>query len=107
MNKIKKGDEVIIIAGKDRGKRGVVLAVLDKGKKLLIDGINIAKKHVKPNPNAGIKGGIEAKVMPIDASNVGLYDPATGKVSKVGIRVQDGQRVRFYKASGQLIDVKA
>ncbi len=107
MQKIKKGDEIIVIAGKDKGKRGVVLTVLDKGVKLLIEGINLVKKHVKANPNAGERGGIVSKAMPIDASNVMLYDPSTQKGSRVGIRVlNDGQRVRYFKGSDQLVDVK-
>ena len=107
MNKIKKGDEVIIIAGKDKGKRGTVLSVLEKGKKLLIEGINLAKKHIKANPNTGERGGIIEKAMPIDRSNVMVYDPTTQKGSRVGIRtLKDGQRVRFLKASDQLIEAK-
>jgi len=107
MNKIKKGDEVIVIAGKDKGKKGTVLSVIDGGEKLLVDGINMAKKHVKANPNAGERGGIVAKNMPIHSSNVMVYDPTTQKGSKVGIRVlKDGQRARYFKGSDQLIDVK-
>lgn len=107
MNKIKKGDEVVVIAGKDKGKRGSVLTVVDAGKKLLIDGINLAKKHVKANPNAGEQGGIKSITMPIDRSNVMLYDPTTQKGSKVGIRtLADGQRVRYFKTSDQLVDAK-
>jgi large subunit ribosomal protein L24 len=107
MNKIKKGDEVIVIAGKDKGKRGTVLSVVDKGEKLIVDGINVAKKHVKANPNAGERGGIVSKTMPIHRSNVMVYDAAEKKASRVGIRVlKDGQRVRYFKASDQLVDVK-
>lgn len=107
MNKIKKGDEVIIIAGKDKGKRGTVLSVLEKGKRLLIEGINIAKKHVKANPNTGERGGIVSKSMPIHRSNVMVYDPTKQKGSRVGIRVlEDGQCVRYFKASDQLVEVK-
>lgn len=107
MKKIKKGDEVIVIAGKDKGKRGTVLSVLTDGERLLVEGINIAKKHVKANPNAGERGGIVAKTMPIHRSNVMVYDSTSQKGSRVGIRVlKDGQRVRFLKASDQLVDVK-
>jgi len=107
MNKIKKGDDVIVIAGKDKGKRGTVLSVVDNGQKLLVEGINIAKKHVKPNPNSNEKGGILSKAMPIQRSNVMVYDQTTQKGSRVGIRIlKDGQRVRFLKASDQLVDVK-
>lgn len=107
MNKIKKGDEIIVIAGKDKGKRGTVLSLVDKGEKLLVEGINIAKKHVKANPNTGDRGGVVSKAMPIHRSNVMVYDQATQKGSRVGIRVlKDGQRARFLKASDQLVDVK-
>ena len=107
MKKIRKGDEVIVIAGKDKGKRGTVLSVLEKGEKVLVDGINTAKKHIKANPNSGERGGIVPKSMPIHRSNVMVYDPAEQKGSRVGIRVlKDGQRVRFLKASDQLIEVK-
>ena len=107
MNKIKKGDEVIIIAGKDKGKKGAVLAVLQAGEKLLVDGINLVKKHVKPNPNTGEKGGISSVAKPIHRSNVMHYDPTAEKGSRVGIRVlQDGGRARYYKSSDQLVDVK-
>jgi large subunit ribosomal protein L24 len=107
MNKIKKGDEVIVIAGKDKGKRGAVLSVMSCGQKLLVEGVNIAKKHVKANPNSGEQGGIVSKTMPIQRSNVMLYDQTTQKGSRVGIRIlKDGQRVRFLKASDQLVEVK-
>jgi large subunit ribosomal protein L24 len=107
MNKIKKGDEVIVISGKDAGKKGTVLSVIKDDNKLLVDGINIAKKHVKANPNTGERGGIVSKPMPIHRSNVMVYDPTTQKGSKVGIRIlKDGQRARYFKASDQLIEVK-
>lgn len=107
MNKIKKGDEVIVITGKDKGKKGAVLSVVDGGEKLIVDGINLAKKHVKGNPNTGERGGITSKAMPIHRSNVMLYDVAKNKGSRVGIRIlKDGQRVRYFKASDQLVDVK-
>jgi large subunit ribosomal protein L24 len=108
MNKLKKGDEVIVIAGKDKGKRGTVLSLVDQGEKVLVEGINQAKKHVKANPNAGERGGIVAKAMPIHRSNVMVYDPAKKKGSRVGIRtLKDGQRVRYFKSSDQVVDVKA
>jgi len=107
MNKIKKGDEIIVIAGKDKGKRGTVLSIVGDGERLLVEGINTAKKHVKANPNAGERGGIVAKTMPIHRSNVMVYDPTTQKGSRVGIRIlKDGQRARYFKASDQLIDAK-
>jgi large subunit ribosomal protein L24 len=107
MNKIKKGDEIIVTTGKDKGKRGSVLSLVDGGRKLLVEGINLAKKHVKANPNTGERGGIVSKAMPIDRSNVMVYDQSTQKGSKVGIRIlKDGQRVRFLKASDQVIEAK-
>lgn len=107
MKKIKKGDEVIAITGKDKGKRGTVLSVMDGGEKLLVDGLNVAKKHVKQNPNTGDRGGIVSKTMPIHSSNVMLYDPTTQKGSRVGIRIlKDGQRARYFKGSDQLVEAK-
>ena len=107
MNKIKKGDTVKIIAGKDKGKTGEVLSVHDNGERVLVDGINMVKKHVKPNPNINEKGGIVSKSMPLHRSNVMLYDPLKNKGSRVGIRIlNDGQRARYFKASDQLVEVK-
>lgn len=107
MKKIKKGDEVVVIAGKDKGKKGTVLTVVDKGERLLIEGINLAKKHVRANPNTGERGGIITKTMPIHRSNVMVYDSNKGKGTRIGIRtLKDGQRVRFLKASDQVVDVK-
>lgn len=106
MKKIKKGDEVVIIAGKDKGRRGVVLQVIDGGKKLLIEGINTVKKHVKANPNANEKGGIVIKTLPIDRSNVMLYNPTTDKPSRVGIKkLEDGRLVRYFKSTDEVIEV--
>lgn len=106
MKKIKKGDEVIVIAGKDKGRRGIVLSVLLGGKKLLVEGINTVKKHVKANPNTGDRGGIIIKTHPIHHSNVMLYDQGTGKGVRVGIRIlDDGRKVRFNKATDEVIDV--
>lgn len=113
MKKIKKGDEVIVITGKDKGKKGSVLSVIrkkaKKGQKeqdlLLVDNVNLVKKHVKANPNTGDRGGIVAKPMPIHRSNVMVFDPSQNKGSRVGIReLKDGQRVRFLKASDQLVE---
>lgn len=107
MNKIKKGDVVLMIAGKDKGKKGTVLNVLESGKRLLIEGINRVKKHVKPNPNLNQEGGIVEVERPVDRSNAMIYDEVSKKGSKVGIKVlEDGSRVRYFKASQQLIDVK-
>jgi large subunit ribosomal protein L24 len=106
MNKIKKGDEVIVIAGKDKGKRGPILSIVDRGEKVLVEGVNVVKKHTKGNPNSGQAGGIVSKTMPIHRSNVMVYDPTKQKGSRVGIRtLKDGQRTRYFKASDQLVDV--
>lgn len=106
MNKIKKGDEVIIRTGKDKGRKGIVLNVLDDGAKLLVEGVNTAKKHTKANPNTGDRGGIVLKTMPINASNVMLYNPATQKGSRVGIRIlEDGRKVRYFKSTNEVVDV--
>ncbi|VAW49653.1 LSU ribosomal protein L24p (L26e) [hydrothermal vent metagenome] len=103
MNRLKNGDEVIVITGKDKGKRGSVSAVLDSGK-VLVDGINLVKKHTKANPQTGVQGGILSKEMPIDASNVALVDPETNKAGKIGFRVEEGSKVRFFKSTGKAID---
>ncbi|MCP3725521.1 50S ribosomal protein L24 [Paraburkholderia sp. CNPSo 3272] len=100
MNKIRKGDEVVIITGKDKGKRGVVLA-MGEGR-VTVEGINIAKKHVKPNPMKGTTGGVEAKAMPLAISNVALVD-ANGKPSRVGIKVEGDKKVRFLKTTGAVL----
>ncbi len=106
MNNIRKGDEVIIIAGRDKGKKGNVTSVLLKGQKFLVEGINTVKKHVKANPNAGDRGGIVIKTLPIEASNVMLYNPATEKGSRVGIRIlEDGRKVRYFKSTNEVVDV--
>jgi len=106
MKKIKKGDEVIIIAGRDKGRRGVVLSVLVKEEKLLVEGINTVKKHVKANPNTGDRGGIIIKTQPIHRSNVMLYDQASGKGRRVWIQtMKDGKKVRCFKSTNEVIDV--
>lgn len=103
MNKIRKGDEVVVTAGKDKGRRGVVLRVEDSGK-VTVEGVNRVKRHVKPNPVKGNVGGIQEKEMPIDASNVALFNKGTGKPDRVGIRVlDDGRKVRFFKHTGETV----
>ena len=109
MNKIKKGDEVVVIAGKDKGRRGPVTQVLPNGR-VLVEGINVVKKHQRPNPQAGITGGIVDKEMPLSVSNVMLFNPATSKGDRVGFRFeQDGEgnsrKVRFFKSSGEAVDI--
>ncbi|OHX13689.1 50S ribosomal protein L24 [Chromobacterium sphagni] len=102
MRKIRKGDEVVVITGKDKGKRGTVLRVLDE--KLVVEGVNIAKKHQKPNPVRGVAGGIVEKTMPVDASNVAIFNPASQKADRVGFKVlEDGRKVRVFKSSGEVI----
>ncbi|HMN56696.1 MAG TPA: 50S ribosomal protein L24 [Ottowia sp.] len=103
MNKIRKGDEVIVIAGRDKGKRGTVSLRVDADR-VLVDGINLVKKHAKPNPMKGVQGGIVEKAMPIQQSNVAIYNKASGKADRVGIKtLQDGTRVRVFKSSGEEI----
>ena len=104
MNKIRKGDEVIVIAGRDKGKRGKVSLRKDDSM-LLIEGINLVKKHAKPNPLKGVTGGIVEKTMPIHQSNVAIYNVATGKADRVGIKVDGDKRVRVFKSSGEEIKV--
>jgi large subunit ribosomal protein L24 len=104
MKKIRKGDQVVVNTGKDKGKRGTVLRVLDTGK-VVVEGINRVKRHTRPNPVKGQTGGIVDKEMPIQASNVALFNPATGKGDRVGIRVlEDGRKVRFFKSNGEVAD---
>src|SRR3982751_87552 len=103
MNKIRKGDEVIVLAGRDKGKRGKV-ALRKDDSYLLIDGINMVKKHTKPNPMKGSTGGIVEKNMPIHQSNVAIFNAATGKADRVGIKLlADGKKVRVFKSSGEEI----
>ncbi len=103
MQKIRKGDEVIVIAGRDKGKRGTVTARVDD-RHLMVDGINAVKKHARPNPMKGITGGIVDKIMPIDQSNVMLFNPATGKGDRVGFKVlEDGTKVRVFRSNGEQV----
>jgi large subunit ribosomal protein L24 len=103
MRKLRTGDEVIVIAGKDKGKRGQVDAFVGENR-LIIPNVNIAKKHVKANPNAGEAGGIIDKAMPLDISNVAIFNAATGKADRVGIKfLEDGKKVRFYKSNNEVI----
>ena len=105
MERIKKGDEVIVLAGKDKGKKGAVQKVLQNGK-VIVQGINLVKKHKKPNPNLGHPGGIEEKEMPIHLSNIGIFNPQTKKSDRVGFRLlDDGRKVRFFKSTNEVIDI--
>jgi large subunit ribosomal protein L24 len=104
MQKIRKGDDVIVRAGKDKGKSGRVTKVL-KDNKVLVEGINQVKKNQKPNPNAGVSGGIIVKDMPIDISNIGLYNPVTKKADRVGFKfLEDGKKVRYFKSTNEVVD---
>jgi large subunit ribosomal protein L24 len=104
MKKIKKGDDVIVITGRDKGKRGTVLRV-DEGR-VLVEGANKVKKHERPNPMKNTTGGIIEKEMPLHISNVALYNPATQKADRVGIKVMEsGKRVRYFRSNGEVIDV--
>lgn len=101
MRKIVRDDEVIVLAGRDKGKRGKVLKVLGD-ERLLVSGVQMVKKHQKPNPQMGVPGGIIEREAPIDASNVGLFNPASGKAERVGFKVlEDGQKVRVFKSTGE------
>lgn len=104
MEKIRKGDDVVVIAGRDKGKRGTVLRCLESGA-LLVEGINRVKKHVKPNPMKGQTGGIVEKEMPIEISNVALFNPVTQKADRVGFKVlDDGRKVRVFKSNGEMVE---
>ena len=103
MNKIRKGDEIIVIAGRDKGRRGKVAARAN-AEQLVVEGINVVRKHVKPNPLKGVQGGVMEKAMPIHQSNVAIYNKSTGKADGVRIKtLDDGTRVRVYKSSGEEI----
>jgi len=103
MRKIKSKDEVIVITGRDKGRRGEVLSVRPDGR-LVVAGVNVAKKHQRGNPNAGQPGGIVDKEIPIQASNVAIYNGETGKADRVGFRVEDGKKVRYFKSTKKTID---
>ena len=104
MNRIKKGDQVIVITGKDKGRQGTVLNVTDD--KVLVEAINMAKKHTKPNPMGGVEGGIVDVAMPMSISNVMLFNPMTNKGDRVGFKaLDDGRKVRYFKSNGEVVDV--
>jgi large subunit ribosomal protein L24 len=103
MNKIRKGDQVLVLTGRDKGRRGTVTQRVDADR-IVVEGVNVVKKHVKPNPMKGTTGGVVDKTMPIHQSNVAIYNPATGKADRVGIKLQDdGKKLRVYKSSGDEI----
>jgi large subunit ribosomal protein L24 len=103
MNKLRTGDQVIVLTGRDKGKRGTITARVDADH-LLVEGVNVAKKHVRPNPMKGTTGGIVDKTMPIHQSNVAIFNAVSGKADRVGIKLlEDGKKVRVYKSSGEEI----
>lgn len=106
MNKIRKGDQVVITTGKDKGKRGTVLRVMPTTSQVIVEGVNVVKRHTKPNPTLGTPGGIVQKEAPLHVSNVAIYNPMTSKPDRVGIRIlEDGRKVRFFKSNNEVVDV--
>jgi large subunit ribosomal protein L24 len=104
MNKIRKGDQVVVLAGRDKGRKGAVLEVLSDGS-VIVEGVNIVKRHTKPNPQGGKPGGIVEKSMPLPASKVGVWNPGAKKADRIGIKtLNDGKRVRFFKSNGEMLD---
>lgn len=106
MNKIRKGDEVVVLAGKDKGKRGTVNRVLPGEDKVVVENVNMVKRHTKGNPMQGTPGGIIEKEMPIEVSNVALWNPVTQKADRVGFRfLEDGRKVRYFKSNNEVVDI--
>ena len=106
MRKLKKGDDVVVLAGKDKGKRGVVLKVIQDMEKVVVENINMVKRHTKGNPAQGTPGGIVEKEMPLHVSNVAIWNPVSNKGDRVGIKkLEDGQKVRFFKSNDEVVDV--
>jgi len=105
MRRIRKGDEVVVIAGRDKGKRGSVLRVTPNGR-IVVSDVNMVKRHTKPNPGRGVPGGIIEKEMSVDASNVMLYNPQSGKGDRVGFKtLEDGRKVRYFKSTSEVVDI--
>lgn len=105
MRKIKKGDEVVVLKGKSRGHRGKILSVISDGRRVLVEGANIVKKHVKPNPNMNEPGGILEREAPIVIENVAIYNPVTKKADRIGFRIlPDGRKVRYFKSNGEQVE---
>ena len=105
MNRLKKGDDVVVIAGKDKGRRGVVKSFAKGVSLVLVEGINIVKKHVKPNPNKSIEGGVVKRELPLDASNVAIFNPSSERADKVGYKFVDEKKVRYFKSNGEPVDL--
>lgn len=106
MRKIRKGDQVVVLAGKDKGKRGSVLRISPADETVVVEGINRLKKHQKPNPLKGHTGGIVEREVPLHISNVGLLNPATQRADRVGFKVVEGRKVRFFKSNGEVVDAQ-
>ncbi|RJQ46038.1 MAG: 50S ribosomal protein L24 [Gammaproteobacteria bacterium] len=105
MQKIRKGDDVIVLSGKDKGKRGVVLRAMPDRQRVVVENVNTVKRHTKPNPNRGAGGGIVEKEMPLHVSNVALYNPVSKKGERAGVRVlEDGRKVRYFRSNNEVID---
>jgi len=105
MSKLRKGDDVVVLSGRDKGKRGTVLQIIENNR-ILVDDVNVIKKHVKPNPNRGETGGIIEREAPIQISNVALFNPNTNKADRVGYKVlEDGRKVRVFKSDGEVADI--
>ena len=105
MGKIKKGDEITVIAGRDKGKRGAVMKLIDDSH-VIVEGVNMVKRHTKPNPQMGIPGGIVEKETPIHISNVGLFNPVSQKADRVGVKtLEDGRKVRVFKSNNEVVDI--
>jgi large subunit ribosomal protein L24 len=106
MRRIKKGDEVVVLTGKDKGKRGIVLNVMFDDEKVIVENVNMAKRHTKGNPMQGLPGGIVEKEMPIHISNVSIWNPITEKPDRLGFKtLEDGQKVRFFKSNNEVVDI--
>jgi large subunit ribosomal protein L24 len=102
MNKLLKGDEVVVLAGKDKGKRGTLLRRVDEAR-IVVEGVNLVKRATKPNPMKGTTGGFVDKAMPIDQSNVAIFNPKTGKADRVGFKIESGKKLRVFKSSGDAV----
>ncbi len=106
MQRIRKGDEVTVLTGKDKGKRGVVLNLIKEDNKVIVENVNMVKRHTKGNPMQGVPGGIIEKEAPLDISNVAIWNPVTNKADRVGFRfLEDGQKVRYFKSNNEVVDV--
>ena len=104
MNKIRKGDNVVVLSGRDKGRKGAVIQVLADGR-VVVESVNMVKKHTKPNPQAGKAGGIVEKEMPLSASKVAIWNPAVKKADRVGFKIlADGKKVRYFKSNGEMLD---